>query len=108
MKQIMGVGAMMAALVVAGCSAPRGMVSTGPVDVVDYYCEGGHTFQLDVRGNHALLTVAGQRWRLEKETAAGDKTAAATEANQAPIEEKAPSPTRYRGCVPLNMPNPAP
>lgn len=99
MKQIMGVGAMMASLVVAGCSAPRGMVSTGPVDVVDYYCEGGHTFQLDVRGDHALLTVAGQRWRLEKEASAGEAPPSAAAEK---IEEKAPSPTRYRGCVPVN------
>lgn len=101
MKQIVGVGAMVAALVMAGCSAPRGMVKTDPVDVVDYYCEGGHTFQLDVRGDHALLTMAGQRWRLEKESRAGEAghgTPAEAEKSEA---EKAPSSTRYRGCVPV-------
>ena len=92
----------MAALIVAGCSAPRGMVSTGPVDVVDYYCEGGHTFQLDVRGDHALLTVAGQRWRLEKEPHAGTKPGAAPAVESEPDQAEKPASTRYRGCVPVN------
>lgn len=100
MKSIMGLGALVVAL--GGCSAPRGMVATGPVDLVDYYCEGGHTFQLDVKGDHALLTVAGQRWRLDKEPAAGEKPDAKAGTDQAPTEEKPPTPTRYRGCVPVN------